>query len=130
MGGWDSAPWDNDSGADWFGDMFDETKLADYVRDTLQNRDVEEDYDEIRAAAAVVLMLGRTYVWPIDTIDEDLTLAVSKLEALLRVPELKESRETISAIKEEIQELRSRCSNGDGDAPSTPPGKKWWAFWK
>ena len=130
MGAWGIAPWDNDTGADWFGDMFDDTKLAEHVRKTLRDRSVEDDFDEIRAAASVMLMLGRTYVWPIETIDQDLTLAASKLEALLGVPELQENEEIIDATKEEIQELCSRIKDSNVEPPPTTVGKKWWEFWK
>ena len=41
MSAWATAAWDNDSAADWFGDMFDATGLAKYVEETLE-RDVEE----------------------------------------------------------------------------------------
>ncbi len=64
MGAWATAAWDNDGAADWFGDMFDATGLANYVRETLQ-RDVEEYDEEVRAAAYMVVALGRVYMWPI-----------------------------------------------------------------
>ena len=32
MGTWDDKPWGNDTAADWFGDLFDETKLAEHER--------------------------------------------------------------------------------------------------
>ena len=35
MGTWGPASWDNDSAADWFARMFEETKLAEYVERTL-----------------------------------------------------------------------------------------------
>ena len=129
MGVWDVAPWDNDGGADWFGDMFDKTKLAEHVRETLQG-DPQEEYEEIRAAASLVVMLGRAYVWPIEQIDQDLSLAASKLEQLLSVPVLQESEEIIVSIREEIQELRSRIKDSNVEPVFSKNDKKWWQFWK
>jgi hypothetical protein len=36
MVAWGTAAWDNDGAADWFGDMFEKTKLAKYVEKTLK----------------------------------------------------------------------------------------------
>ena len=130
MGTWATAPWNNDSGADWFGDMFDNTKLADYVRRTLKEAEPQNDYAEIRAAASMVVMLGRVYVWPIKQLDEDLSLAAEKLEVLLKVPELNESAEIIASIQEEIRELRSRMKQNKPQPPQENDGRKWWQFWK
>jgi len=54
MSAWAAAAWDNDSAADWFGDMFDATGLAKYVEETLE-RDVEEYHEEVRAPLKVAL---------------------------------------------------------------------------
>jgi hypothetical protein len=64
MSAWGIEPWANDSAADWFGDTFDQTGLAKYVEQTL-NLDAEERHEEIRAAAYLVRLLGRTYIWPL-----------------------------------------------------------------
>ncbi len=81
MGAWGTAAWDNDGAADWFGDMFDATGLAKYVEETLE-RDVEDYREEIRAAAYLLVALGRVYIWPIDDLDNHLVLAISKLEEI------------------------------------------------
>jgi hypothetical protein len=36
MGAWGKLPWDNDGTADWFGELFEKTKLAERVEDTLR----------------------------------------------------------------------------------------------
>ena len=36
MGAWGKLPWDNDGAADWFGDLFDKTKLAKEVEAALK----------------------------------------------------------------------------------------------
>ena len=81
MGTWGPAAWDNDSAADWFSDMFETTGLAAHVEDALR-LDPRESPDEIRAAAHVLIALGRTYVWPIDDLDRHIALAIEKLEAV------------------------------------------------
>jgi hypothetical protein len=79
MGAWAKNPWDNDSAADWFGDMFDATGLAKYVEETLE-RDAEVHHESIRAAAYMLVALGRVYIWPIYDLDNQLALAISKLQ--------------------------------------------------
>jgi Domain of unknown function (DUF4259) len=73
MGAWGKLPWDNDGAADWFGELFEKTKLAERVEDTLR-LDVDS-HGEIGAAASVLLFLGRVYIWPVHDLDRHLTLA-------------------------------------------------------
>jgi hypothetical protein len=106
MGAWGSAAWDNDDAADWFGDLFAATKLAARVEKTLKKKDVEEYAGQIRAAAYLLVALGRVYVWPIDDLDRHLRLAIEKLEAIHQLPDY----EGDPAIAAEIAELRSRLA--------------------
>lgn len=106
MGAWGTAPWDNDAAADWFGDLFAATKLAARVEKTLKKKDIEEYAGEIRAAAYVLVALGRVYVWPVDDLDRHLRLAIEKLEAISRLADY-EGDPTIAA---EVSELRSRLA--------------------
>jgi len=130
MGTWAYRPWDNDSAADWFGDLFDETKLAERIESTLR-RDSQDSHEEIRAAAAVLLLLGHTYVWPIKRLDADLALAADRLEEILRLTIYEEVPEIEESIRDEVQELRSRIKQpGSTAPPSRPPETKWWKFWK
>jgi len=128
MGTWDKLPWDNDGAADWFDDLFDKTKLAKHVEDTLK-LDVANSYQEIRAAAAVLLFLGRDYIWPVQDLDRHLLLAADKLEEINRLDEVAESGELVSEIQSEIRELRSRvkAQGPSQSAPASP--KRWWQFW-
>ena len=87
MGAWGKAPWDNDDAADWFGDLFAATKLADRVETTLKMEDVEEYAGRIRAAAYLLVALGRVYVWPVTDLDRHLRLAIEKLEAISSLPD-------------------------------------------
>jgi len=129
MGAWDELPWENDGAADWFGGLFDKTKLAELVEDTLK-LDAEDSYEEVRAAASVLLFLGRLYIWPIGDLDRHLTLAADRLEEVSRVEVVAESPELVEAIRAEIQELRSRIRTWGNSQPPSPRPRKWWLFWK
>jgi hypothetical protein len=125
MGAWGVAPWDNDSAADWFGDLFDEIPLAARVEETL-NADPEEYAEEIRAAAALLIMLGRTYMWPVDDMDRHLELAIAQMEKVQARYE--DEPEFASAVAEEITVLKSRLSNNQ-DGPTAPQPTSWGNFW-
>lgn len=124
MGTWGSMPWDNDTAADWFGVMFDETKLAERVEKTLR-LSARKHYDEIRAAASLVLLLGHTYVWPVSCRERHQRLAAKRLEELLKKDIFRGDYETIEMVRSEIAALRDRSS------PTKPPlsrylSSKWW----
>ena len=104
MGAWGEAAWDNDDAADWFGELFAATKLAQRVEKALKTKDVEEYAAKIRAAAYVLVALGRVYIWPPEDLQRHLRLAIEKLEAVARTPDW----EGEPAIAAEIAELRSR----------------------
>jgi hypothetical protein len=110
MGAWGTAAWDNDGAADWFGDMFDATGLAKHVEKTLQ-QEADDFHEEIRAAAYLLIALGRVYVWPIDDLDNHLALAISKLEEIKVIYE--DSADFVKAIEDEIGVLRSRLKKQD-----------------
>lgn len=129
MGAWGKLPWDNDGAADWFGDLFDKTKLANQVEDALK-LDVVHSHEEIRAAASVLLFLGRVYIWPIRDLDRHLALAADRLEEVSRLDVIAESPEFVEEIRGEIQELRSRIKKPGASQPPPQPPKKWWSFWK
>jgi len=130
MGAWDILPWDNDQAVEWFDDLFDHTKLAEHVEDALK-LDPEDSHEQIRAAASVLLFLGRPYIWPIHDLDRHLTLAAERLEQVARVDVIAESPEFVEQIRIEVEELRSRIKKSDSQAPPPKrPEKKWWQFWQ
>ena len=107
MGAWGTAAWENDGAADWFGNTLDVTGLAKQVEDTL-NRDPEDEHEEIRAAAYMLVALGRVFIWPVDDLDRHLALAISKLETIRGLEVYQEVPEFVEAIGQEIEVLRSR----------------------
>ena len=125
MGAWGYAPWDNDAAADWYGDLFDEIPLAARVEAAL-NAAPEEYADEIRAASALLIMLGRTYMWPIDDIDRHLELAIAQMEKVKATYD--DEPEFASAVSQEIAILKSRQANSQ-DAPAVPQPQSWGNFW-
>jgi hypothetical protein len=116
MGAWGTAAWENDGAADWFGDTFEITGLAKHVEEAL-NRDPEEgDHEEIRAAAYLLVALGRVFIWPVADLDRHLALAISKLEAIRELEIYQEVPEFVEAIDQEIEVLRSRLEPPSADA--------------
>lgn len=107
MGAWGSAAWDNDGAADWFGDLFQVTRLAEQVEKTLRLEDVDEWHEEIRAAAYVLVALGRNYIWPVDLLDQHLRLAIERLEEIKTLEDFSDG-EFAAAVDEELAVLRSR----------------------
>lgn len=103
MGAWGRQPWENDGAADWYAELFETTRLAEQVEKTLQTEDVEEYHEEIRAAAYLLVALGRVYIWPVEDLDRHLKLAVEKLEAIRELEEYEDD----PAVEAEIAELRS-----------------------
>jgi hypothetical protein len=107
MGDWGTAAWENDGAADWFADLFAETGLADRVEQTLR-REVQEDSDTVRAAAYVLVAFGHLDIWPIDSLDRHLELAIGQLEKVKALPTYQEISEYVTAIDDEIATLKSR----------------------
>ncbi len=107
MGAWGTAAWDNDGAADWFGDMFDATGLARHVEETL-NLEADDSHEEIRAAAYLLVALGRNFVWPVDDLDRHLALAINKLQEIREMEIHQEAPGFVETIDAEIEVLESR----------------------
>ncbi len=112
MGTWGTAAWESDGAADWFAALFDTTGLSRQVEETL-NGDPEDDHEEIRAAASLLVMLGRDFIWPVDELDRDLALAIHKLEAIRELDIYQEVPEFVAAIDLDLEVLRSRLKKKD-----------------
>lgn len=109
MGAWGTAAWDNDGAADWFGDLFDATGLAKHVEKTLK-QDPADAHEEIRAAAHILVALGRVYVWPVEELNKHLALAIDRLEKIQVLEVYQEDSEFVAAIQGEIDALRARLN--------------------
>ncbi len=127
MGAWNLSPWDNDKAADWFGALFDELPLAAKVEKTL-NLDVNLHHEEIRAAAALLIMLGRTNVWPIDKLDRHLELAIDRMEALRPIYQELGGDDWVRALDSELAVLKARLANDPNLATPAQPSS-WGEFW-
>jgi hypothetical protein len=104
------APWENDGAADWFGDVMENSGLPLMVEAALE-LDAEEYHEDIRAAAYVLLSLGRTFIWPVDKLDEHLRLAIDKLRQIAAM-EIYAEADFSPVIEKEIAELESRLKKG------------------
>jgi hypothetical protein len=126
---WAYAPWDNDEAADWFGDFMDATQIrTEWLKGI--KADPVDSPEVVRAAAALFIMLGRVYVWPIKSLDEDLELAIASLSKVATTDGYVESSELVAAIEQEVAELKSRRKPaGSPCAPAPGLIKPWWKLW-
>jgi hypothetical protein len=108
MGCWGVEPWANDGAADWFGDLWESFPIPSEVEKTLQLA-VEDNHQEIRAAAYLLLQLADTYTWPVDSIDYHCDLAAQRLEELKGMEEYA-GDDFQTQLQKEIDILRSRIS--------------------
>lgn len=105
MGAWGVQPWECDAAADWFAEIFEQTALAQRIEQALQ-LDIDDHHEEIRAAAYLLRLLGRTYIWPVHEIDRHRKLAADRLQAVLDSGVLDDYHEFVEAVRSEIAELR------------------------
>ncbi len=149
MGYWGMAPWDNDQAADWFLEVFEKTGLANVVADTLaQEIEPGSSIDQIRAAAALLILLGRNYVYS-EQLEEHLALAVRRMKAIresagwgeyaqyacIQIPE--GPQQLAAWFDNEIALLERRIDGdassmeGQEQAPPHPPPllAEWWQEW-
>ncbi len=108
MGCWGVKPYQNDSAADWFGDLWDALPVPSKVEETLK-LDLEDSHEEIRAAVHVLLQLGVTYIWPVDSIDRQCDLAARRLGEI-KAMEIYSGGDFQTELQKEIEILRSRIS--------------------
>ena len=108
MGCWGVKPYENDSAADWFGDLWDEFPIPSKVEETLKS-DLEDCHEELRAAAHMLVQLGQTYIWPVHSIDRHCDLAAQRLEHM-KAMEIYSGDDFQSELQKEIKILRSRIS--------------------
>ncbi len=127
MGAWGKSPWDNDGAADWFGDLFEELPLPAKVEAILR-LDARLHHEKIRAAAALLVMLGRTYIWPVNDLNRHLELAVVRMEELREVYRELGGDDWVDVVDSEIAVLRARLAN-DPKQSQPPQPTSWARFW-
>lgn len=108
MSCWGVKSCESDSAADWFGDLWDEFPVPSKVEETLK-LDLEDSHEEIRAAAHVLVQLGGTFIWPVDSIDRHCDLAARRLEEIKAMEEYS-GEDFQTELQKEIEILRSRVS--------------------
>ena len=109
MGHWGTEPWANDPAADWYEAFFRSTQLAEHIELTL-TLDINEHCDEVRAAAYVLLFLGRHEIWPDDSRKRCLSIAVDQLRKALET-ELFTNPDIIKQVQGEIRLLKIRLQS-------------------
>jgi hypothetical protein len=88
--------------------LWDEFPIPSKVEETLK-LDLEDNLEEIRAAAHLLVQLGETYIWPVDSIDRHCDLGAQRLEEIKALEEY--SGDDFQAqLQKEIGILRSRIS--------------------
>jgi hypothetical protein len=104
---WDKTPWGNDAAADWFGTAVGKTSLPQYVEEALK-LDPGENLEVVRAAAAVLILLGRPYTWPIQSLEQHVMSAISALQAIRQEKDVQADVELAKCLDHEIAILRTR----------------------
>jgi hypothetical protein len=80
MGAWGTRPYDNDTAADWFGNVLQ--PVSDSIEELL-NRPVDEShYDEYRAAAWLLIKIGRNFVYDTFRRDDHLSRLHDRLQTI------------------------------------------------
>ena len=110
MGTWDIYPWDNDTAADWFGELMDSTGFAERVGEALRRRPVDDHWEAIRAAGYILIHLGRVYIWPVNRLQDDLTVAVRQFEFIVQMLRRDDEPEFVQAVSNELERLRARLN--------------------
>jgi hypothetical protein len=115
MGAWGTAAWDNDAAADWFQDFFGDLDLNAKIKEAFE---LEDGYDEIRAACFILGSLGRVYVWKgdLDELTELLEQGIVLLSKMIDANDEENdflemwdnNPEVIASVQEQIKELQAR----------------------
>lgn len=108
VGHWGTEPGANDPAVDWYDALFGSTQLAAHIETTL-TLDVVDHCDEIRAAAYVLLVLGRPETWPADSRKRCLNVAIEQLKRALD-QRLYMNPEIVKQVQGEIRLLEQRVS--------------------
>jgi len=120
MGAWEAEPWGNDDAADWFSDAFEGIDIDIKVDKALEY--FYDNYDEVRAAAFLLDVLGEPYVWPgdLERYEGHVQKALKILRAMIDEDSDDEDMdflelwdddpEVISSVKSQIVNLEKRLA--------------------
>jgi hypothetical protein len=103
---WGSEPWESDAAADWFGHLMQQTDLPLHI-DAALNLEPSEYPEEIRAAAFVLGVFGRNFIYPLEQLDGHLKLAIQKLRVIKALPQFVDQPDLLRAIDGEIAKLEA-----------------------
>jgi len=119
MGDWGVEPWETDEAADWFHRFWTKGGVSVLI-DTIENFDEKtQAYEEARAAAYLLQVLGIVFVWPVEyagKLAPTLDKAIHILNCIIEPPnedwcylEMGGDRnELIRAVQEQLIALRKR----------------------
>ncbi|WP_417850303.1 hypothetical protein [Thalassoglobus sp.] len=105
MGRWGTKAWENDSAMDWYERWMMETDFIDQIDRTLAF-DVQEDFQEIRAAASMLWMLNEPDIWPVGYYLQFVERAVIKLQEILSSG-VYANPEMITEVEQELEKLQA-----------------------
>ena len=136
------APWRNEQAQHWLSSSTSWPKMVRLIQTTLKQEPQKYPH-QVRAAAALVVMLCRKNIWPerIDLMPMDEVLALARRQlaqvkhhfsVTARIkPELKQNpnfRLLLDSLDQEIRILESRLSEEPINMPNQPPST-WTDFW-
>lgn len=111
MGAWGEKPYDNDSAADWFGDVL--SPVSDKVEELLQRPVDETHYAEYRAAAWLLTKIGRNYVYDVNRREDHLSKLHDRLQTIRAdqdwIDGWQDEKEIISELDEQIAQMQRVC---------------------
>ena len=79
MSAWGSGPWSNDAARDFVFDLKEATGLAEHLGKQLAVDVTDENFEKVRAAAALVVLLGKACLWEM-TLTELATLKLRQIK--------------------------------------------------
>lgn len=115
---WGLSPWENQAAASWVANINESKNSVTGVCDAL-HLDVSEYAEEVRAAAALLLMLIETGRWPVGKVEAGLELAISRLQEICDKNLFDGDPGLGLAIREEIRVLLARLLNGTNRASAS-----------
>lgn len=112
---WGVSPWDNRAAASWMVGVNESGNPVAGIRDAL-HLDVAEYAEEVRAAAALLVVMIEAGRWPAGCVETALELAISRLQEIGDKRVMGDDPRMAASIGEEIRALRSRLLAGPARA--------------